>query len=219
MQNKIIKSILPTVFTIMVLAIIGNSIQNTVLAQSNSNDTSGNQTRAEITGKPETTIINKTTIPAQQTTVTVNETTSSLDKSALQPLQNQTMAETPVDLSAFKNKTVLQPTGEAQTTMLNKTTVPFEQTTVGGINQTQTQQQGQGNQTGTQQQSGQQQVTSDISSNASQSANKTGETIQGNASEVGAKASKGAQKLGENITEGAKGFAETIGKGLQDLAK
>jgi hypothetical protein len=214
MQNKIIKSILPTVFTIMVLAIIGNSIQNTVLAQSNSNDSSGNHTRAEIIGKPETTIINKTTIPAQQTTVTVNETTSSLDQSALQPLQNQTMTEAPVDLSAFKNKTILQPTGEAQTTMLNKTTVPFEQTTVGGINQTQTQQQGQGNQTGTQQQG-----TSDVSYNASQSANKTGEAIQGNASEVGAKASKGAQKLGENITEGAKGLAETIGKGLQDLAK
>jgi hypothetical protein len=203
MQNKIIKSILPTVFTIMVLIIIGNSIQNTVLAQSNSNESSGNQTRAEITGKPESTIINKTTIPAQQTTVTVNETKSSLDQSALQPLQNQTMAETPVDLSAFKNKTVLQPTGEAQTTMVNKTTVPFEQTTVGGINQTQTQQQG----------------TSDVPSNASQSANKTGEAIQGNASEVGAKASKGAQKLGENVTEGAKGLAETIGKGLQDLAK
>ena len=205
MENKIIQSILPTVFAIMVLTIIGCSIQNTVVAQSNSNDSSGNQTRAEITGKPETTIINKTTIPAQQTTVTVNETTSSLDKSALQPLQNQTMAEAPVDLSAFKNKTVLQPTGEAQTTMLNKTTVPFEQTTVGGINQTQGQQQQQG--------------TSDVASNASQSANKTGEAIQGNANEVGAKASKGAQKIGENITEGAKGIAETIGKGLQDLGK
>ena len=220
MQNKIIKSILPSVFAIMVLTIIGCSTQNTVLAQSNSNDSSGNQTRAEITGKPETTIINKTTIPAQQTTVTVNKTTSSLDQSALQPLQNQTMAQAPVDLSAFKNKTILQPTGEAQTTMLNKTTVPFEQTTVGGINQTQTQQQAQGNQTGTQQQGGQQQQgTSDVASNASQSANKTGEAIQGNASEVGAKASKGAQKLGENITEGAKGLAETIGKGLQDIAK
>jgi len=51
------------------------------------------------------------------------------------------MAEAPVDLSAFKNKTVLQPTGEAQTTMVNKTTVPFEQTTVEGMNQTQGQQQ------------------------------------------------------------------------------
>jgi hypothetical protein len=136
----------------MVLAIIGNSIQNIALAQSNSNsnETSGNQTRAEITGKPETTIVNKTTIPAQQTTVTVNETTSSIDQSALQPLQNQTLGEAPVDLSAIENKTVLQPTGEAQTTMLNKTTVPFEQTTVEGVNQTQAQQQG--NQTGTQQQ-------------------------------------------------------------------
>jgi hypothetical protein len=134
------------------LAIIGNSIQNITLAQSNSNsnETSGNQTRAEITGKPETTIVNKTTIPAQQTTVTVNETTSSIDQSALQPLQNQTLGEAPVDLSAIENKTVLQPTGEAQTTMLNKTTVPFEQTTVEGVNQTQAQQQG--NQTGTQQQ-------------------------------------------------------------------
>src|SRR5918999_2360831 len=171
MKNNIIKSIIPTVFAIMVLAIIGNSIPNTVLAQSNSNDTSGNQTRAEITGGPETTIINKTTIPAQQTTVTVNETTSSIDQSALQPLQNQTLGDVPVDLSAIENKTVLQPTGEAQTTMFNKTTVPFEQTTVEGINQTGTQQQGgqgqqqqqggqgqqqqQGNQTGTQQQGGQ----------------------------------------------------------------
>src|SRR5688500_4987347 len=108
-----------------------------------------------------TTIINKTTIPAQQTTVTVNETTSSIDQSALQPLQNQTLGDVPVDLSAIENKTVLQPTGEAQTTMLNKTTVPFEQTTVEGINQTGTQQQGgqgqqqQGNQTGTQQQGNQ----------------------------------------------------------------
>ena len=160
MQNKIIKSILPTIFAIMVFAIIGNSIQNTVLAQSNSNDTSGNQTRAEITGEPQSSIVNKTTIPAQQTTVTVNETTTPIDQSALQPLENQTLGGSQVDLSNIENKTVLQPTGEAQTTMLNKTTVPFEQTTVEGMNQTgaqQAQQQGgqgqgqqQGNQTETQ---------------------------------------------------------------------
>ena len=60
------------------------------------------------------------------------------------------MGDVPVDLSAIENKTVLQPTGEAQTTMLNKTTVPFEQTTVEGANQTQEQQQ-QGTQTGQQQ--------------------------------------------------------------------
>lgn len=209
MDNKIIKSILPTIFGLMVLAIIGNSIQNIALAQSNSNsnETSVNQTGAEIIGKPETAIINKTTIPAQQTTVTVNKTPSSLDQSALQPLQNQTMAEAPADLSAFKNKTVLQPTGEAQTTMVNKTTVPFEQTTVEGINQTGGQQQGPSN------------ATSNASQSASQSANQTGEAIQGTASEIGGNTSEGAKKLGQNITEGAKGLAETLGKGLQDLAK
>jgi hypothetical protein len=128
----------------MVFAIIGNSFQNTVLAQSNSNDTSGNQIRAEITGEPQSSIVNKTTIPAQQTTVTVNETTSPIDQSALQPLENQTLGGSQVDLSNIENKTVLQPTGEAQTIMLNKTTVPFEQTTVEGTNQTQAQQGGQG---------------------------------------------------------------------------
>ena len=181
MKNKIIKSMLPTILAVMILAIIGNSIQNIALAQSssNSNETSSNQTGAKITGKPETTIINKTTIPAQQTTVTVNKTTSSLDKSALQPLQNQTMAEAPVDLSAFKNKTVLQPTGEAQTTMVNKTTVPFEQTTVEGMNQTQGQQQ-QGNQTGTQgQQQGGQEQQQKQGNQSSGPLEKIGETITG----------------------------------------
>jgi len=188
MENSLIKSILPTVFAIMVLAIIGNSFQNISLAQSNSNETSGNQTRAEITGKPETTIINKTTIPAQQTTVTVNETTSSRNQSALQPLQNQTLGEAPVDLSAIKNKTVLQPTGEAQTTMVNKTTVPFEQTTVEGINQTQAQQQGnqtetqeqqQGNQTETQEQQQGGQSQQQQNNKSSGPLEKIGETLTG----------------------------------------
>lgn len=107
----------------MVLAIIGNSIPNAALAQSNSTENSANQTKAEITGKPESLIVNKTTIPAQQTTVTVNQTTSPIDQSALQPLQNQSLGDVPVDLSTIENKTVLQPTGQAQTTMLNKTTV------------------------------------------------------------------------------------------------
>src|SRR5829696_1191520 len=204
MENSLIKSILPTVFAIMVLAIIGNSFQNISLAQSNSNETSGNQTRAEITGKPETTIINKTTIPAQQTTVTVNETSSSIDQSALQPLQNQTLGDVPVDLSGIKNKTVLQPTGEAQTTMLNKTTVPFEQTTVEGINQTQGQQQqqsgqGQGqqqaNQTGTQQQANQTGTQQQSGQGQGQGqANQTGTQQQGNQS------SGPLEKIGETIT-------------------
>ena len=203
MKNKIIKSIIPTVFAIMVLAIIGNSIPNTVLAQSNSNDTSGNQTRAEITGGPETTIINKTTIPAQQTTVTVNETTSSIDQSALQPLQNQTLGDVPVDLSAIENKTVLQPTGEAQTTMLNKTTVPFEQTTVEGINQTGTQQQG-GQEQQQQQQGGQeQQQQQQGGQRQQQQGNQTGtqqQGGQGQQQQQGNQSSGPLEQLGEAIT-------------------
>lgn len=78
------------------------------------------------------------------------------------------MAEAQVDLSAFKNKTVLQPTGEAQTTMVNKTTVPFEQTTVEGMNQTQGQQQ-----------SGQQQQKQKQGNQSSGPLEKIGETITG----------------------------------------
>ena len=103
--------------------------------------------------------------------------------------ENQTLGDVPVDLSSIENKTVLQPTGEAQTTMLNKTTVPFEQTTVEGINQTGTQQQGQqqqGNQTGTQQQ-GQQQ------------GNQTGTQQQGQQQE-GNQSSGPLEQLGEAIT-------------------
>jgi hypothetical protein len=164
MKNKLIQSIIPTAFAILVLAIMGNSNEYIVLAQSNSNQTSDNLTRAEITGQPETTIVNKTTIPAEQIIITADKTTSSVDESVLQPLQNQTIQEQPlVNLTGIENKTVVEPTGQAQTTMLNTTTVPFEQTIVEGINQTEQQQgeqqqqgQGQDNQTG-QQQGGQQQ--------------------------------------------------------------
>ena len=165
-DNKIKLSILPvTAFAIMFLAIMVNPIQNTAFGQSNSSENSANQTQTEITGAPETTIINKTTIPAQQTTVEVNETTSPIDKSALEPLQNMNMQDQPIaNLSGFENKTIVKPTGEAKTTTVNQTTIPFEKTIVEGSNQTGSQQQQQpsqqnqqqNNQTGSQQQSQQQ---------------------------------------------------------------
>jgi hypothetical protein len=99
-----------------------------------------NQTTAKTTGQPETTVLNKTTIPAQQTTVTVNQTSEpTMTNQTLQPLEtltNQTQA--PPSLSGIENKTMVTPTGNATTTVVNKTTVPFNQTMVtGGSNQSQ----------------------------------------------------------------------------------
>ncbi|HZB65440.1 MAG TPA: hypothetical protein VE307_09030, partial [Nitrososphaeraceae archaeon] len=88
-----------------------------------------------------------------------------IDKSALEPLQNMNMQDQPIaNLSGFENKTIVKPTGEAKTTTVNQTTIPFEKTIVEGSNQTGSQQQQQpsqqnqqqNNQTGSQQQSQQQ---------------------------------------------------------------
>ena len=98
--------------------------------QNQTNATSQNETMATITEKPQTTIANQTTIPAEQTTVTVNQTTKPIDQSQIQPLGNQTLTQQPGNLSNLENKTLIQPTGPATTTIANKTTVPFNQTTI-----------------------------------------------------------------------------------------
>jgi hypothetical protein len=102
-----------------------------------------NQTTAKTTGQPETTVLNKTTIPAQQTTVTVSQTSEpTMTNQTLQPLQNLTnQTQALPSLSGIQNKTMVTPTGNATTTVVNKTTVPFNQTMVtGGSNQSQQQQ-------------------------------------------------------------------------------
>jgi len=104
--------------------------------QNQTNATSQNETMATITEKPQTTIANQTTIPAEQTTVTVNQTTKPIDQSQIQPLGNQTLTQQPGNLSNLENKTLIQPTGPATTTIANKTTVPFNQTTIGMDNMT-----------------------------------------------------------------------------------
>ena len=100
--------------------------------------TAPNQTGAQVTGQPETTVLNKTTIPAQQTNVTVNQTTKPVSQQALQPLENLTQSQATANLSGFENKTMVTPTGNATTILVNKTTVPFNQTMVsaGEANQT-----------------------------------------------------------------------------------
>jgi len=100
----------------------------------NQNQTSAsnaqNETMATITDKPQTTIANQTTIPAEQTTVTVNQITRPMDQSQIQQLGNQTFTQQLGNLSNLENKTLLQPTGPATTIIVNKTTVPFNQTII-----------------------------------------------------------------------------------------
>jgi hypothetical protein len=161
--NNVI-TILPMKYLLVVLISTALLLQTTaigisVYAQNNSgsNATSSsmqNQTAATLTGQPESVLLNKTTIPAEQTTVTVDQTTEQIQGQAdLQPIGNQTIVEQAPQLSNFENETMLEATGPAVTTIVNQTTVPFNQTTL-GLGQTEELQQtgNQSNQTSQQQQ-------------------------------------------------------------------
>ena len=148
-----------TLAVLLSLASLTNSLSSTAFAQGNQTATassSSNQTGAQVTGQPETTVLNETTIPAQQTNVTVNQTAEPVSPQALQPLENLTQSQSAANLSGFENKTMVTPTGPATTTLVNKTTVPFNQTMVGVGEANQTP--GQQNQTGGGQQQQQQQA-------------------------------------------------------------
>jgi hypothetical protein len=96
-----------------------------------------NQTMATISDSPQTIIANQTTIPVEQTTITVNQTSQPVEgQSQLQPLGNQTITSETGNLSNIENKTMVQATGPATTTIANKTVVPFNQTTIGTGNTT-----------------------------------------------------------------------------------
>src|ERR671918_1731420 len=149
-----------TLAVLLSLASLTNSLSSTAFAQGNQTtattaSSSSNQTGAQVTGQPETTVLNETTIPAQQTNVTVNQTAEPVSPQALQPLENLTESQSAANLSGFENKTMVTPTGPATTMLVNKTTVPFNQTMVGAGEANQTT--GQQNQTGGGQQEQQQQ--------------------------------------------------------------
>lgn len=125
-----------------IVPVISMNPINSVNAQNQTSiPNSQNETMATITDNPQTTIANQTTIPAEQTTVTVNQTTKPMDQSQIQPLGNQTITSQTGNLSSIENKTVVQATGPATTTIANKTTVPFNQTTIGMDNVTNSQSQ------------------------------------------------------------------------------
>ena len=113
-------SVIATLSFVLFLAQSGLSI-NASFAQT---PNATNQTTAKMTGQPETTVLNKTTIPAQQTTVTVNQTSEpTMTNQTLQPLENLTnQTQAPPSLSGVENKTMVTPTGNATTTVVNKTT-------------------------------------------------------------------------------------------------
>jgi predicted PurR-regulated permease PerM len=99
--------------------------------QTQNQSSSQNETMATVTDRPQSVVANQTTIPAEQTTVTVTQTTKPItDQSQLQPLQNQTISSQTGNLSNIENKTMVQATGLATTIIANKTTVPFNQTTI-----------------------------------------------------------------------------------------
>ena len=118
---------------------IGSAIaQNQSQSQNQSSATlPANQSMATVSDSPQTIIANQTTVPAVQTTVTVNQTSEPLqNQSQLQPLEKQTITPETGNLSNLENKTMVQATGPAVTTIANKTTVPFNQTTIGTDNTT-----------------------------------------------------------------------------------
>src|SRR5918994_2025305 len=167
MDKKHKMSIATTLLVLLTLASLVISFDHTAFAQDNQTTTtaesssSPNQTGAQVTGQPETTVLNKTTIPAQQTNVTINQTTEPVSPQALQPLENLTQSQAAANLSGIENKTMVTPTGNATTTIVNRTTVPFNQTIVSA---------GEANQTTGQQQQGQgQQQASNATSSAQQS--------------------------------------------------
>ncbi|HYF99403.1 MAG TPA: hypothetical protein VD815_04870 [Candidatus Saccharimonadales bacterium] len=158
-----------SIFTLCIIALFISVVYTgSVYAQNQTQNQSSsqNETMAIVTDKPQTVLANQTTVPAEQTTVTVNQTTKPIqDQSQLQPLENQTISAQAGNLSNIENKTMVQATGPATTIIANKTTVPFNQTTIGMGNMTnsqslsagQQQPQQQQNQTGQGQQQPQQQ--------------------------------------------------------------
>src|SRR5918995_1872218 len=159
--------ILATTLAVLLSLTSLTTLSSSAFAQGNQTtaptaSSSSNQTGAQVTGQPETTVLNETTIPAQQTNVTVNQTAEPVSPQALQPLENLTQSQSAANVSGFENKTMVTPTGPASTTLVNKTTVPFNQTMVsaGEANQTT----GQQNQTGGGQQAQQQQQANNATS-------------------------------------------------------
>jgi len=108
-----------------------------VFAQKNQTDTgasssSGNQTTTNVApaGKEATRIINQTSVPANQTTTTVQKKTEPVGNVPI-PSSNQLKLSPPgsqAKLPSVSNKTTVTPTGQATTTTINQTSTPLNVT-------------------------------------------------------------------------------------------
>jgi len=140
MKNAFISLIFAALLISSVVSVGSAIAQNQSQSQNQSSTSAAmpeNQTMASISGSPQTIIANQTTVPAEQTTVTVNQTSEPVkDQSQIQPLENQKLTSDMGDLANIQNKTMVKATGPADTTIANKTTVPFNQTTIGTGNST-----------------------------------------------------------------------------------
>ena len=106
-----------------------------VFAQKNQTKTassSGNQTTTNVTpaGKQATRIINQTSIPANQTTTTIQKKTEPVGNIPI-PSSNQLKLSSPgsqAKLPAVSNQTTVTPIGKATTTVINQTSTPLNVT-------------------------------------------------------------------------------------------
>jgi hypothetical protein len=106
-----------------------------VFAQKNQTKTassSGNQTTTNVTpaGKQATRIINQTSIPANQTTTTIQKKTEPVGNIPI-PSSNQLKLSPPgsqAKLPAVSNQTTVTPIGKATTTVINQTSTPLNVT-------------------------------------------------------------------------------------------
>jgi len=93
---------------------------------------SGNQTTTNVTpaGKQATRIINQTSIPANQTTTTIQKKAEPVGNVPI-PSGNQLQLSPPgsqAKLPSVSNKTTVTPTGQATTTIINQTSTPLNVT-------------------------------------------------------------------------------------------
>lgn len=136
-QKKKTRILVPTgiilvafLFSVTTLSVYAQQTNDT--ANQSSVIPTGNTTFAIPTEQPETTIVNKTTIPVEQTNITVTQTTEPVSEQALQPLGEigEIQQQPQVNLSSIENRTILDPAGQATTTIVNETEIPFNQTTI-----------------------------------------------------------------------------------------